>query len=175
MIRFQRTIIVWLVWTTLVGMERSQSRDSFRVSQVWTGFWPGEKKRAGEEEENNAGQRLLPQHQGANLSTAVWEWCDRRLLKGKAWRAAGAWCMRKELELCWNYLSVEVMFSYTGKASGNGFIQTWQDVQGQSQELVVVPRRNISKLANKWILLDYRLTGFISDKCSNLFYCWSLF
>lgn len=42
------------------------------------------------EEENNAGQRRLPQHWGAKLSAAVWEWCDQRLLEGRAWRVAEA-------------------------------------------------------------------------------------
>lgn len=57
--------------------------------EVWFGLWPG----GGEndrEEENNAGQRRLPQHWGAKLSAAVWEWCDQRLLEGRAWRVAEA-------------------------------------------------------------------------------------
>lgn len=56
--------------------------------EVWFGLRPVGGKKNDREEENNARQRRLPQHWGAKLSAAVWEWCDQRLLEGRAWRVA---------------------------------------------------------------------------------------
>lgn len=80
MIMFEEWITEASVWEIPRWDVKKLVERYLRDSEVWTGLWPGGKKK-GREEENNAGQQRLPQHWGAKLSAAVWEWCDQRLLK----------------------------------------------------------------------------------------------
>ena len=156
--------------------------DFFRDRVVWTGFWPRRERERERERERKAERKKTMLGSVGSLNTKVLncqQQCENDAIKsslkekpgeqqdasGQTFFSCGGW------NFFWRYLSVEVTSPYIGKSSADGFIQTWQDAQGLSQELEL---RNMSTLPNTiifWItgsqassVIDVQ-TCFIIEAC----------